>query len=379
MSSARLHINIERRLANFKLSVRLEAGSEILVLFGPSGAGKTQTLNAVAGILTPDCGEIVFDGVTYFRRDRDGARLNLPARQRRVGYVFQHYALFPHLTALQNVEYPLWRQRSARERALALLSKMHLEHLAGHYPHELSGGQQQRVAIARALAAESKVLLLDEPFSALDSAIRERLHEELLELQAETNMVVIYVTHNLDDALSVGHRLAIMRDGRIEQIGEVEEVLSRPNSHAVMEILGMPNVLQARVIEADAANAANDANADGLWLDWDGLRLAAPLMPVGAGELVTAYVHPEDIEVLRADSSSRSATLNQLAGRIVRKQPGRAAHSLRVKLANGHEIEASMRVSEQKGLPLEVGEAVWLILPRERLVVTGSPAEPKSK
>lgn len=238
MEAPRLTVDIRKRLSAFELNVRLEAGAEILVLFGPSGAGKTQTLDAIAGLTTPDSGEIVLDDATFFRGAGGKPAINLPARERRVGYVFQSYALFPHLTALDNVAYSLWRQPGARERALALLERMKLGPLSGRYPHELSGGQQQRVAIARALAMEGHALLMDEPFSALDNPTRKLLHQDLLALQRETRLIVIYVTHSLDDAIAVGDRLAIMREGRIEQIGALEEVIRRPANQAVAEALG---------------------------------------------------------------------------------------------------------------------------------------------
>ncbi|HHH40487.1 MAG TPA: ATP-binding cassette domain-containing protein, partial [Chloroflexi bacterium] len=172
MPSTRLVADIEKQLEHFRLALRLEVGTEVLVLFGPSGAGKTTVLNAIAGLVTPDAGEITLDGRPFFRRHRPGPAVNLPARKRRIGYVFQQYALFPHLTALENVAYPLRRRRDGPQQAMALLKKMGIAHLAHRYPHEMSGGQQQRVAIARALAADPQVLLLDEPFSALDAALR---------------------------------------------------------------------------------------------------------------------------------------------------------------------------------------------------------------
>jgi molybdate transport system ATP-binding protein len=234
----RLVVNLQKRLSAFDLNVRLEVGAEILVLFGPSGAGKTQTLDAIAGLTTPDSGEIILDEKTFFRRLGDQPVINLPARQRRVGYVFQSYALFPHLTALENVAYSLWRQPRSRERALALLERMGLAQSAGSYPHQLSGGQQQRVAIARALAMEGHALLMDEPFSALDNPTRKLLHQDLLALQRETKLIVIYVTHSLDDAIAVGDRLAVIREGRIEQVGPLKEVLSHPVNQAVADSLG---------------------------------------------------------------------------------------------------------------------------------------------
>lgn len=236
MKPPRLKVNIEKRLATFNLSVQIEVGAEILVLFGPSGAGKTQTLNAIAGLMTPDAGEITLDGTVFFRASSSVPTVNLPARNRHVGYVFQQYALFPHLTALENVSYALWRQPHARERADALLERMRLTELANRFPHELSGGQQQRVAIARALAMEPRVLLMDEPFSALDSEIRKQLHADLLKLQAEAELIVIYVTHNLEDAFTVGHRLAVVRNGKIERIGAPRDIYPQTTNPVVMEV-----------------------------------------------------------------------------------------------------------------------------------------------
>jgi molybdate transport system ATP-binding protein len=243
IKTPRLRVNVEKQLASFNLHVQIEVGAEILVLFGPSGAGKTQTLNAIAGLMTPDAGEITLDGTLFFRASREAGsaqRLNLPARKRRVGYVFQQYALFPHLSALENVSYALWRQPRARERAEDLLQRMRLSELATRYPHELSGGQQQRVAIARALAMEPHVLLMDEPFSALDSEIRKQLHQDLLKLQAESELIVIYVTHNLEDAFSVGHRLAVVRDGKIERIGTPADMYPQRTNSILMEVLHLP-------------------------------------------------------------------------------------------------------------------------------------------
>jgi molybdate transport system ATP-binding protein len=242
MKSPRLRVDVEKQLASFNLRVQIEVGAEILVLFGPSGAGKTQTLNAIAGLMTPDAGEITLDGTVFFRAaSKPGVpTLNLPARKRRVGYVFQQYALFPHFSALENVSYALWRQPHARERAEALLERMRLSELANRYPHELSGGQQQRVAIARALAMEPHVLLMDEPFSALDSEIRKQLHHDLLQLQSESELIVIYVTHNLEDAFTLGHRLAVVRDGKIERIGTPADMYPQRTNSILMTGLRPP-------------------------------------------------------------------------------------------------------------------------------------------
>ena len=162
-----------------------------MVLFGPSGAGKTQTLNMIAGLTTPNNGEISLSDTTFYRNGIEGPKINIPARNRRIGYVFQDYALFPHLSALQNVSFPLHGDSMAKERAITLLNQMNLSHVADFYPKELSGGQQQRISIARALAAKPNILLLDEPFSALDISVKEYLQKELKELQTALGLVVI--------------------------------------------------------------------------------------------------------------------------------------------------------------------------------------------
>ena len=361
----RLHIDIQKHLASFDLNVQLDLGNEILVLFGPSGAGKTQTLNAIAGLVTPDAGEIALDGVPFFRRRRSGPPVNIPARQRHIGYVFQNYALFPHMTAVDNVAYALWRQPNARARALAHLDHLRIAHLADRTPAEMSGGQQQRVAIARALAAEPRVLLMDEPFSALDLAVRERLHHDLRTLQAERGLVVIYVTHSLDDAFAVGHRLAVVREGRIEQVGPLEAVFRRPTNASVVEVLGLPNVFAARVVAV---------SPEGLTLDWDGLLLEAPPQVGEVGALVTAHIRPEDVKILYPDRPLMSTVRhNIVSGRIVRKQLGRSSQTLRVRLANEHEVDISFPAFTYTPLPLEPGQVIQVSLRREGLVLLHSP------
>jgi molybdate transport system ATP-binding protein len=366
MDKIRLHVDIEKRLGIFHLRVELEVGTEILVLFGPSGAGKTQTLHTIAGLTTPDAGEITLDDQIFFRRHRASPAIHLSARKRKVGFVFQQYALFPHMTALENVAYALWRQLGAHQKAVALLERMHLTHVAQHYPHEMSGGQQQRVALARALAMEPQVLLLDEPFSALDAAMRERLQQDLRTLQAELSLVVICVTHNLDDAFAVGHRLAVMREGQVTQVGPIESVFRRPASDKVLEILGIRNVFHARVIKVGPT---------GLHLDWDGLILEAPLQPIVIGELVTAYIRPEDIKVLYPDRPLTNAVgYNQVVGKVMSKQLQSSSQTLRVSLANNHEVEIRFPTYTYTPLPLIPGEDVRLSLRKEGIIILREPS-----
>lgn len=362
MHDPRLTVHIRKQLGAFRLNIEFSASSEILVLFGPSGAGKTQTLNAIAGLSRPDAGEITLDGEPFFRSMPPATPVDIPARDRRVGYVFQQYALFPHLTALENVAYALWRKPGARARATALLDRMRLSDHSHQYPDELSGGQQQRVAIARALAADPRVLLLDEPFSALDAAIRERLHEDLRAVQKETGLVVVYVTHNLDDALSIGHRLAVVQAGRVAQIGSSEDVYVRPATSAAMEVLGIPNRLVATVASI---------GADKLVLDWNGLLLEAPLQPIGVRQSVFAYIRPEAIRILTSGERSTPECGSRVPGTITSVQVGRHFRLVRIVLPNRCMIEAHLPLSNGYNLPrFEAGAEVDLEIPSNAVVLS---------
>ena len=365
MDEVRLSVDIEHRLNEFHLQVRFVAGSETLVLFGASGAGKTTTLNAIAGLVRPSSGEICLDEQVFFRQGGEGPRCYLAARHRNVGYVFQHYALFPHLTALDNVAFPLRDRRNRRNRASELLEKMALIHLADRYPAELSGGQQQRVAIARALAADPKVLLLDEPFSALDLALRQRFQQDLRRLQEEMGLVVLYVTHNLDDAFAVGHRLAVLQDGQVRQIGPVEEVFRNPVDQEVAGIMGIRNFFRARVVEV---------TPEGLLLDWDGLQLLAPGQPSLSNDVVALYIRPEDIKIVYPDRPlSDAVQRNQVSGEIAAHQRRAEGHILHIDLPNGHKVEMRFADYAYAPLDLRLGEQIQLSLRPEGLVVLQPP------
>jgi molybdate transport system ATP-binding protein len=214
---------------------------ELLALVGPSGSGKTTTLRAVAGLYRPAGGRIACNGSVWF----DGAGgLFVPPRQRRVGLVFQSYALFPHLTAIENVMEALGDvpAENRRAEAHALLERMHLHEMDDRRPAQMSGGQQQRVAVARALARRPDVLLLDEPFSAVDRVTRRRLRRELAEIRRDLPMPVILVTHDLDDVARLADQVCVMDRGMILQRGTVQEVMERPANEDVAELLDLrPN------------------------------------------------------------------------------------------------------------------------------------------
>ena len=222
------------------LELEVERGS-ITALVGPSGCGKTTTLRLLAGFERPDRGTIcVGDRVLA------GPSAFVPPEDRRIGVVFQEYALFPHHDVAGNIAYALGR-KADKERVADVLRLVGLEGISNRQVHELSGGQQQRVALARALAPYPEVVLLDEPFSNLDASLRDRLRQEVSEILRDTGVTAVFVTHDQEEALSVADTVAVMSEGRIEQIGSPEEVYSRPSTRWVAEFIGEIEVLEGRV------------------------------------------------------------------------------------------------------------------------------------
>lgn len=236
---------------------------ELLSLVGPSGAGKTTVLRAIAGLSRPASGAIRCDGYVWFD---SASRTFIPARQRRVGYVFQQHALFPHLTAKQNVEQALRHLSPAdrRSRALHWLQRVNLAGLENRRPAQLSGGQQQRIGLARALAREPSVLLLDEPFSSVDSATRDRLYTELAALRRDLAIPVVLVTHDLQEATILSDRLCMLSKGKTLQSGSVQEVTTQPASVLVARLVGLKNVFRATVV---------DINGTAAVIEWRGQQL----------------------------------------------------------------------------------------------------------
>lgn len=266
---------------------------ESVVLLGPSGCGKTTTLRMVAGFLQPDGGEIHLDGVLA-----SDAHFALPPEKRRLGMVFQTYAIWPHKTVAENVAYGLkmaGRRRAEVQAGVAsALELVKLGTLASRYPAELSGGQQQRVALARALATRPSLLLLDEPLSNLDAALREEMRFELRSLQRELGITSLYVTHDQDEALVLADRIVVMNKGRIEQIGTPEEVYRTPASRFVGSFVGTANLLDGTVVKIDAK-----ADRVLLALDIGGQFWSnAPrswLAQVAVGARATTLLRPQDL------------------------------------------------------------------------------------
>lgn len=281
---------------------------EVLALVGPSGSGKSTLLRCIAGLYTPEHGHIQCDGERWFDSRQRHA---VPTAQRRIGMVFQHYALFPHLTALGNIMEAMRElaPEQRRMRADTLIERVHLHGLARRYPDELSGGQQQRVAVARALAREPKVLLLDEPFSAVDRATRELLYNELAELREELRMPVVLVTHDLDEATLLADRMCILAAGRTLQAGPPDQLMQEPASAEVAKLVGMRNLFGGQVL---------GHKADHSLLDWHGHILkvrAQPQWPVGQ---VVAWGLPTSGVLLMPQKHEPGAMDNPMAVEIER-------------------------------------------------------------
>ena len=276
---------------------------ELMTLLGPSGCGKTTLLNLVAGFLVADRGEIEIDG----KRVND-----LPTYKREIGMMFQNYALFPHMSIADNVGYGLRMRGIAKpelkRRVAEALSLVRLAGVEDRRPHQLSGGQQQRVALARALVISPKVLLLDEPFSALDRNLRASMQIEIKEIQRQLGVTTIFVTHDQSEALSLSDRIAVMFEGRIRQVGTPDEIYRRPADRFVASFVGDVNVLRARLDSVDGKVATVTLGA---------ARISVPREPLAQarhGDRVDLFVRPEQLRF--ASSSEPFATEGTVAAHI---------------------------------------------------------------
>ena len=356
------------QLGDFSYDARFEAGNEIVVLFGHSGAGKSLTLQIVAGLLRPTHGRIVIGGEPVFD---SGTGLDLPPQQRRLGYVVQDLALFPHMTVAENVAFGM--AGADRDRRLGeVLDLMHLAPFHDRKPRSLSGGQQQRAALARALARESSLLLLDEPFSALDESLRVELRRELIRLRSELDLSVIFVTHDLREAHLVADRLAVFDAGRLLQFEGREKVFRQPANRRVAELTGVANILRGRVAAAREGELVVEAGGE---------RLRAPA-PSGwrpaEGEAVDLAIRAERVNLRRLEADDPGQP-NLVRGTIREELAYGATHTLRFESAVGQpvEVEIAARPYEVLGV---AGQRSWTLeLPPEDLhVMPVAPEAPSS-
>ncbi len=303
-----LRLDIELNVGDFQLDVSLEAGRELVSLFGYSGSGKTLTLEAIAGLRKPDRGYVAVDGSTVFDSEK---KINVPAHKRGIGYLIQDGALFPHLTTAQNIAFGLRhasrKERDARVRELLVL--LDLSEFGSRYPSSLSGGQKQRVALARALAPKPQTLLLDEPFASLDAATRETSRSELFKLQEELGLTILFVTHELSEAFSLGEKIAVFDGGRILQSDSNHAIYQSPKSRRVALLTGTANVLDGVVEES---------SEDGLEIRTKDFTVSANRYPFSMGDRVQVCIRPESVLLIRKDRPpSEASRENNIQGTVV--------------------------------------------------------------
>jgi sulfate transport system ATP-binding protein len=343
--------NVHKRFGTFaaldNVSVEIPRGG-LVALLGPSGSGKTTLLRILAGLERPDSGHVFHDGVDL---------LNRPARERDVGLVFQHYALFRHLDVFENIAFALRvRKRPRAEvdaRVTELLKLIQLDGLGRRMPSQLSGGQRQRVALARALAAAPRILLLDEPFGALDAQVRQELRRWLRRLHDEMDVTTVFVTHDQEEAFEVSDQVVIMDRGRIEQVGTPADVFDHPASDFVLRFLGQVNVLRGTVGHGRALVGP--------------VTVAAP-DHIGPDRSARVYVRPHELEL------ERTAGPDRLPAHIIRITPLGAA--LRVELDAGAigPVCAELDRDRAASLDLRTGDPIYLGLRRARVFVDESRA-----
>ncbi|HEY7117978.1 MAG TPA: sulfate ABC transporter ATP-binding protein [Tepidisphaeraceae bacterium] len=350
--------NLSKSFGSFQalhdVSLAVKTG-ELVGLLGPSGSGKTTLLRIIAGLETPDPdarGQILFNG-------QDVAQRHVSNRQ--VGFVFQHYALFRHMTVLENVAFGLrarpWRNRPSRreirDRVMELIRLVQLEGLARRYPSQLSGGQRQRVALARALAVEPKVLLLDEPFGALDAKVRRELRRWLRRLHDEVHITSVFVTHDQEEALEVSDRVAVLNQGRIEQLGTPEEVYENPANAFVYNFLGNVTQFHGR-LDGGKVRIGEHAEAVGT------TATTSPPAPSAV-----AYARPHDVVIVRdlngdaADAVAARVDHIGFAGPMVNVLLSRAD--------DGTMVEATIPRERYKELNLRVGDSVYVEVQNARV------------
>ena len=322
------------------------ANGEFLTMLGPSGSGKTTCLMMLAGFETPTNGEIYLEGQPIS---------NIPPNKRGIGMVFQNYALFPHMTVKENLMFPLEvrkvKTNEIEKKVKKTLDMVELGEFGNRMPLQLSGGQQQRVALARALAPEPKVLLLDEPLSALDLKLRQAMRIELKTLQRETGITFVFVTHDQEEALTMSDRIAVVNEGKIQQIGKPEEIYERPKNKFVADFIGEANLLKGTCLTEGEKGICK--------LDM-GQEISLPLSPkINAGDRVTIFIRPERIKISKSTSENSKAIIKEFT------YLGNSA-SILIN-ANEQIINANIPVEDVK--TFKAGDYIKIELPKENLQV----------
>ena len=375
-------VSIRKHLPRFTLDISLSFGKETIVLFGPSGAGKSMTLQAIAGLLRPDMGHIELNGATLFDSQ---IGLNLPPQQRRIGYLMQDYALFPHLTVQQNIAFGLYGlpQAIQEARIKEMINLLRLGGLEQRKPRQLSGGQQQRVALARALVTQPRLLLLDEPFAALDTPMRARLRRELLALQRRIQLPTLLVTHDLAEAHMLADRMAVIDEGKLLQIGSPNELLQYPASRNVARFTGARNIFVGRIIDQDTQGYQIKTRRGTFYAPLATQRDSTVKRSYTIGTIVECCIRPELITLVRPNEEARRAGRREtlLPATIVEEVNHGILHTLFLRIKETdtpvHHIDLEIELSDRAYRLLRVeNRKEWTLAIKQEDVHLIGPAIP---
>lgn len=362
-----LSFNLKKDLHTFSMEIGFSAKEEMTVLFGPSGAGKSLLLNMLCGIVRPDEGFIIINENEVYNSIAD---INIPIRERNMGHLFQEYALFPHMTIYDNIAYGInhLSKNRVKSKVEELLYLMRLSGMENRLPHELSGGQKQRAALARTLATDPKILLLDEPFSALDYQVREKLRQDLLMIHQRYPITTVFVTHDLEEAFVMGEKIAIINNGRLEQFGTREEVFYKPRTKNVAKFLGARNIFSGSIASVHGSTVIIENPDIGKVM-----ALADPeTSQFSSGEKVTFGIRPEEIMIIRPDRPiDKRIGDNLLEGEVLSTVGKGGSHTVYFKVKEGEstlKIEipnfAYKKIDIVKGKQIVVSlkkENIWII------------------
>ncbi|MBI5047765.1 MAG: ABC transporter ATP-binding protein [Deltaproteobacteria bacterium] len=362
-----LSFQLKKHFRDFSIDMGFSIEENMAVLFGPSGAGKSLLLNLISGIIKPDKGFVRIEEREVFNSETG---INVPIRDRKIGYLFQDYALFPHMTVFENIAYGInsLPKNKIKTKVEELLDLMRLGGLEHRFPKELSGGQKQRAALARTLAAEPRILLLDEPFSALDYQVREKLRADLLLIHQKYPITTFFVTHDLEEAFVMGDNIAIINNGRLEQFGAREDVFYKPKTKNVAKFLGARNIFSGRVVSLNGATAVIKNPELG--------EIKASIRHdeehLEVDDNITFGIRPEEIMIIRPDKPiDKKVQDNLLEGEVLTTLGKGASHTIYFKIQDRDatfKIEipnfAYRKLKLSKGKTITVSlkkESIWII------------------
>jgi molybdate transport system ATP-binding protein len=362
-----ISVKLLKKVKGFTLDVEWEIGNEVVVLLGSSGAGKSMTLQLIAGLMEPDAGFIRSNGNIFFDKS---SGINISPQQRSLGYVFQDRNLFPHMTVRENIAYGL-KKKSREERDTRvddMIKQFRLEGLENMPPSEISGGQKQRVALARALIERPRALLLDEPFTALDSSLRFEMRKLLQEIRNEFDIPVVLVTHDFEDAYLLGNHILIYINGRVEQVGERDDIFQKPQTARVAQFLGLKNLFRAKLMRKDEHFHRFILEVEGLQFS---MSADSRRGPVEVGMEVDLYVRPDEIMILREGKPVKdSLKRNVFGGKVLDITDKERYHTVYFQTTEGKILfEISIPNYTFRNLNLSIGKMGSIALREESLWV----------